>query len=477
MAKVSATPVVRQAAHAEDHPPSEAPRRAGTARAAVADGLPSLLQPTQHADSASLACTCQLTLWGESGSEGCPRHASTWYDANNCCTAGQSGTDADNDGSAADRRELRYGLRERLARCTVHEAFKRRIDVCGDPIGGTVVLRSRDGTVFPSGVSTCGSMFCPVCGPKIRGRRAEDFGAAVTAWLERGDDHDGWLVTLNARNAADLPFDQAVNRALKGWQRLRNRRAWRQLAERYGLHYIRGLDTTHGVSGWNVHLHIVLATVSGEPAQVLADLYVTLRRLWPAVMASLGFDADPRVAVDVRQVDQATAAEAGGYLAKATAWGVGDEIARADLKLGRQAGRTYEQIVADYDDHASAADLALIREYHAGLWGRRQFSWSQGFRELLATAGQTDEELADEDTWLAQVEPDDLMPSVEPDAVVEIDSRTYWVMLRRRQVGGLLDCAEQGGLERVRAYVVDTLGFGSESVRAPGWDGTFAGGP
>jgi Replication protein len=470
MPKVSVIPAIRQAGRAEDHPPSEATRRAGTARAAVADGL-SL--PTKPTDSTSLACTCQLLLWGESDSAGCAVHADTWYDANNCCTAGESGTDADNDGaaaeSAADRRERRYGLRERLARCTVHEAFKRRIDVCGDPIGGTVVIRSRDGTAYPSGVSTCGSMFCPVCGPKIRGRRAEDFGAAVTAWLEQDDEHDAWLVTLNARNAVDLSFDQAVNRALKGWQRLRNRRAWRQLAERYGLHYIRGLDVTHGVNGWNVHLHIVLATVSGEPAQVLADLYLILRRLWPAVMASLGFDADPRVAVDIRPVDAATAAGAGEYLAKATAWGVGDEIARADLKLGRQAGRTYEQIVGDYDESRRAADLALIREYHDGLWGRRQFSWSQGFRELLHLAPeQTDEELAGEDTQ---------EPAVDEHDVVGIDGRTYWVMLRRRQVGALLDCAEQGGLERVRAYVVDTLGFGSESVRAPGWDGMFAGGP
>lgn len=464
MNTVSPRPVARQAERAADHPPSEAPRRAGTARAAVAGG------PTPQAnltDSRPSACTCQLLLWGEDDSSSCRVHADSWYDANNCCTPGQSGTGAPNGGSgaesAADRRERRYGLRERLARCTVHEAFKRRIGVCGDPIGGAVTLRRRDGTVFPSGVSTCGSMFCPVCGPKIRGRRAEDFGQAVTDWLARGEDHDAWLVTLNARNAVDLPFDQAVNRALKGWQRLRNRRAWRLLADRYGLHYIRGLDVTHGANGWNVHLHIVLATASAgrEAAWVLADLSLTLRSLWPAVMASLGFDADLRVAVDVRQVDKATAAEAGGYLAKASAWGIGDEIARGDLKLGRQAGRTYEQIVADYDDTRSAADLALIREYHDGLWGRRQFAWSRGFRELLGMGPeQSDEDLADED----QAE----LAAGQSDVAV-IDGRTYWVMLRRRQVGALLDCAEKGGLERVRAYVVDTLGFGSESVASAGW--------
>jgi hypothetical protein len=300
-------------------------------------------------------------------------------------------------------------------------------------------------------------MFCPVCGPKIRGRRAEEFGAAVAGWLRRGPDHDAWVVRLSARNVVDLSEKDAVDRALNGWARLRNRRPWRDLAERYGLHYIRALEQTHGEEhGWNVHMHIVLATVADDPAMVLADLYLTLRRLWPDVMARLGFEASPQAAVHIQQVDVSTALEAGGYLAKASAWGVGDEIARGDLKLGRLAGRTYEQILTDYDQAPNPADLALIREHHGALWGRRQFSWSRGFRELLGMAPELDDDQA-----AAEVE------SPEDEEIAVIDGRAYYTMLRRRQVGALLGCAETGGLAKIRAYVVDTLGYPPGSVVEP----------
>ena len=416
----------------------------------------SLSSLAARAAGPSGACTCQGTLWGGDGDpEPCPVHAAPCYDANNCCAAGQS-QDCAADEARRERRDQRYALLERLSRITVHPEFAKRVAVCQHPIPGQVVVKSRDGTAFPACVSTCGSMFCPVCAPKIRARRAEDFGDAVAGWLRRGLDHDAWMVRLSARNTVDLPEKEAVDRALKGWARLRNRRAWRNLAERYGLHYIRALEQTHGENGWNVHLHVVFATRAADPALVLAHLALTLRRLWPDVMASLGFYADPRAAVHVQQVDAATAAEAGGYLAKASAWGVGDEIARGDLKLGKLAGRTYEQVLADYDRAPNPVDLALIREHHDALWGRRQFSWSRGFRELLGMK----EELSD-DQAAAEVEsPDD-------EEIAVIDGRTYYTMLRRRQVGALLDCAETGGLAKVYAFVVDTLGYPPGSVVAP----------
>jgi hypothetical protein len=338
----------------------------------------------------------------------------------------------------------------------VHPNFGKRIATCGHPIPGQVVIKRRDGTAFPTCVSYCGSIFCPVCGPKIRNHYAEEFGTAVPRWLERGPDHDAWMFRLSAKNTTDLSEKDAVDRALKGFERLRHRRAWRDLVEKYGLNYIRACEQTHGANGWNVHLQGVLATRADDPAAVLADLYVTLRRLWPDVMARLGFDADPRVAVHIQQVDARTAVEAGGYLAKASAWDVGDEIARGDLKLGRFGGRTYEQILADYDQAPNAVDLALIREHHDALWGRRQFSWSRGFRELLGMAPELDDDQA-----AAEVEsPDD-------EEIAVIDGRAYYTMLRRRQVGALLGCAETGGLAKVYAYVVDTLGYPPGSVVAP----------
>jgi hypothetical protein len=312
-------------------------------------------------------------------------------------------------------------------------------------------IRQRGGTAFVSDVSTCGSLMCPVCGPKVRGRRAEEFGDAITRWLARGPDHEAWMVRLSARNTLDLPLSDGRDRALKGWQRLSNRKDWRDLREKYGLHYIRSVETTHGGNGWNVHLQPVILTRSGDSAQVLADLYLTLRNLWPDVMGKLGFEADPAVSVHIQQVDAGKALGAGAYLAKSDAWGIGDEIARSDLKLGKTHGRSYEQIVGDYDVNLHDHDLALIREYHQAMHGRRLFSWSEGFRELLGMAP----EVSDED--LAAEEPSDA------EDLAVIDGRVLYAMQRRRELAGMLAEAERGGLQAVHAYVI-RLGYPPGSV-------------
>jgi hypothetical protein len=432
----------------------------------------------QEADAVFPSCTCQRPLFGDDNwPDECPEHAPSRYIANNCCGPGQRQYDADNGRTAeADgRRDRRHGLREQLADCpgghdalrrlpdgssevvvcdrcvTNYEPLAKRLKVCGTPMHNVARIRRRGGTAFVSDISTCGSLMCPVCGLKVRGRRAEEFGDAITRWLARGPDHEAWMVRLSARNTRDLPLSDGRDRALKGWQRLNNRKAWRRLREKYGLHYIRSMETTHGGNGWNVHLQPLILTRSGDSARVLADLYLTLRNLWPDIMGKLGFEAIPDVAVHIQQVDADKVLGAGAYLAKADAWGIGDEIARSDLKLGKTHGRSYEQIVGDYDDKLDDGDLALIREYHQVMHGRRLFSWSEGFRELLGLAPEvSDEELAAE-------EPDDA------EDLAVIDGRVLYAMQRRRQLAGLLTEAERGGVQGICGYVA-RLGYPPGSV-------------
>lgn len=444
------------------------------------DQSPHATFPTNRPPSSSGACTCQRPLWGD-GPEECPVHTSSRYIADNCCGAGQTRDNADNDGAeeAAERRKVQYALRERLAHCsehntlgkkpdgttevvvcdscvTNHPPLARRLKVCGTPMHGLARIRSKDGRAFVADKSTCGSMACPVCGPTVRGGRAEEFGDAITGWLSRGPDHDAWMIRLSARNTLDTPLSDGRARALKGWSRLTNRAAWKRLRLKYGLHYIRSLETTHGDNGWNAHLQPVFLTKSDDPARVLADLNIVLRSLWPGIMADLGFYADPAVAVHVKQVDANRALGAAEYLAKSGAWNIGQEIARGDLKVGKGHGRTYEQIVADYDaDPNRGADLALIREYHRAMYGHRLFSWSEGFRELLGMAP----EKSDED--LAVDEPS------EADDLAVADGRVLYTLQRRRQLADMLREAELGGLPAIYEFIVTKLGYPPGSVVAP----------
>jgi hypothetical protein len=391
----------------------------------------------------------------------------------NCCAPGQDANGGPDGAARAERRVTKLGLREVLRHCTVHEAFLNRIagklkdspadgermGGCGSPMHGWARVRLKGGIAFTSGTESCKSRLCPVCGPRIAGRRAPEFTQAVGRWHKRGPDHEVWFVRLSAQNKSDLPLVDGVARVTKGFQRLVNRRAWRDLRERYGAHYIKVREETHGINGWNVHLHLAIATRSADSGQVLVDLSIVLRRLWPDIMAGLGYYADPMHAVHIEQVTAATAEGVGSYMVKASAWDIGSELASGVAKLGRPGHRTYEQVVADYGEHRSEADLALIHEYHQAMYGRRHCSWSEGFRELLNMAPEeSDEQIAGDD--------DEPPGDDEPTDTAVVEGGALFAMMVRRQLAGLFTSAERDGLAGIRAYV-GQLGYPPGAVSEP----------
>jgi Replication protein len=401
-------------------------------------------------------------------------HTVPCYTGSNRGAAGQSQNDGSDDLARKARRAARADLREVLRGCTVHGPFLDRLagkwnvnpdgttvrlGGCGTAIHGMSTIRAKGGIAYFSGTESCKSLLCPMCGPRVRGGRAQEFTQAVERWFGRGPRYDAWFVRLSARNTTDLPLADGVARSAKGFTRLIARRPWRELRKRYGAHYIKVREETHGENGWNVHLQLVIATHSDDSAQVFYDLNYWLRHLWPSVMAKLGYYASPEHSVDIVQVTPGSARGLGAYLAKESAWGIGDELARGDVKLGKLGGRTYEQIVADFGRTGDSHDLALIHEYHDAMYGRRQCSWSEGFRELLHMAPeQPDEELAGEDEEPAG--------QAEVTDVAVITGRVLYTMLMRRQVASLLDTAERDGLPGVRA-LVGQLGYPPESVLTP----------
>lgn len=401
-------------------------------------------------------------------------HALSRSNGNNCGVAGQDAANGADEAARAERRVTKSGLAGILRRCTVHGPLLNRIGGklkdnpadgermggCGTPMHGPSRVRIKGGVAFMSGIETCKSRLCPMCGSRIAGRRAREFTQAVARWHKRGPDHEVWFVRLSAQNRSGLPLADCVERSAKGFHRLIQRKLWRELRKRYGAHYIKVREETHGINGWNVHLHLAIATRSADSGQVLVDLSIALRRLWPDVMARLGYHADSMHAVHIEQVTPATAEGIGSYMAKETAWDIGSELASGVAKLGRPGHRTYEQIVADYGQSADPADLALIHEYHEVMYGRRHCSWSEGFRELLKMGPEpTDEELAGDD----EEPPGD----GEPADVAVIAEGPHLAMFYRGQVPHMLTAAERGGLDAIRAYVVGQLGYPPGSVSEP----------
>jgi hypothetical protein len=98
------------------------------------------------------------------------------------------------------------------------------------------------------------------------------------------------------------------------------------------------------------------------------------------------------------------------YVAKVQEKGLGNELARADMKDAREGNRTPFGILADFGNTGLVDDLELWWEFEAATAGRSAIRWSPGlWAKLMPEEDQkTDEELAAEEmdgTTLAVLTP------------------------------------------------------------------------
>lgn len=230
-----------------------------------------------------------------------------------------------------------------------------------------------------SGVHHCGSPWaCPICAPIVRERRAQEVDLAISGHLATGGT--GLFVTQTVRHDRVDPLEprlalisSALNASLKG-------RAWS--AHRAALGFIgaiRVVDLTYGENGWHPHAHSAFVLEGEPPAEAVASFWEWLSSRWSHVCETRGFGALERAyGVDVRPVT--ASAGLGEYLAKVeSGWGVGQELARGDVK---RSGRTAFSILAE----ATAGDArssALWIEYERATFGKRFLRWSPALRDRL----------------------------------------------------------------------------------------------
>ena len=142
-----------------------------------------------------------------------------------------------------------------------------------------------------------------------------------------------------------------------------------------------------------------------------------------------------------------SAAEAGAYIAKTQdGRSPGNELARADLKQGRDGSRTPFEILDDFrwtgyaGTEEDPGDLRLWHEYELATKGHRCITWSHGLRKILAVEERSDEEIAADDVGgqdIACIGPEVWRRIV---AVPGLDS-------------AVLDAAESGGLDGMNALL------------------------
>ena len=195
------------------------------------------------------------------------------------------------------------------------------------------------------------------------------------------------------------PLFDAVSEAFS-W--ILNGRPWRRIKAELGIvGTIRVIEVTCGCNGWHPHVHAIFV-IEGDHAQEAATAlgrYAFGR--WVDWLTGAGYPAPTwQRGIDVQVISSGEAA--GRYLAKLQdGRSLGNELARWDLKSGKNGHRTYFQLVRDYRLHGRDADLALLQEHQRATKSRRRIVFSPKPRALMAATVPRGKD-PDED-WLVRI--------------------------------------------------------------------------
>jgi Replication protein len=251
-------------------------------------------------------------------------------------------------------------------------------------------------------VMLCGRVWvCPVCGPKIRQKRATELDLACARWIEGHGVASLLLLTLTLPHDFGEPLGDLLKTVRDSFTSLVSGRAWQSDKQRFGLaHWVRAHDITVGKNGWHPHLHIVLFARAPLSANQCTALEDSLYSRWVRVVTNRGF-RPPSRQYGIQLEQARSRADAARYVCQVVAGEddraipVAMEVARGDLKTSLYAGqRTPWQVLADFASTGDCADLSLWREWENATERVQAIRWSCGLRNEIALGEEaTDDEV------------------------------------------------------------------------------------
>jgi hypothetical protein len=351
--------------------------------------------------------------------------------ANNSATAGQS---HDQDWGAA-----RWDLRRVLWKVT----SLKRVALCQrymiDKDAG-VQVRSRDGVVGYSGLTSCGSIWCcPPCNARITAHRRLEVALGLANALGEGSSAAFGAYTLRHHAGQRLnglwPALSACWNAVAMDRRVREVRA--DLGA-FGL--VRAAEVTVGANGWHPHLHPVHLFDREVSFLDVADLHAEQFRAWSASAHRLGLDAPLAIAQELHLVvGDGAANDLAAYAVKAVSW----EMTSTQTKSRTRAegSRTPWDVLRSVVDDGDADDLDLWHDWEAASKGKKALTWSRGLRARLGleVVEESDEDIVGRSVGGAE------------DAGLVV---TDWAPIRAapRLGGALLSVVRSGGWDAARAF-------------------------
>jgi hypothetical protein len=298
-----------------------------------------------------------------------------------------------------------------------------------------------------SGLQSCGSVWvCPVCSAKILARRSLETGVLLLSWENRGGRLA--LGTLTMRHHAGHSLTALWDALGAAWDSVIRSRVWGKWRKRLGSPgLVKVVEVNVGPNGWHVHIHFALLLDGSATDADLRELSDWLTPKWQRAVARNGFDALP-VGQDLAYFDGVEAAvQLGEYMTKATAYGPSETLGRELFGAANKRARGVYSTVPVWrllEDIKATGDLDQWNrwvEYEKSSKGKRQYSVSNGLRELLGVGPeQSDEEIAAE---------------VAGDRDLVVISRDGWreVLASGMNPAEILSVMESGGIGAVCRFL------------------------
>lgn len=333
-----------------------------------------------------------------------------------------------------------YALQRFAATLTSHGGLSACFWLLAFGAAGVAVKGRPDGAGFDKirlgGLAVCGSHLCPVCGPRVANKRADE----VRAVLDEAKAQMVWpiMTTLTAHHTRDdrlAPLLADMKTAQRMW---RQHRAFKRLRPHL-VGSISKSEETHGANGWHPHAHIILFVRAPSYVQALRKV-AGLRKAWEASLEGVGRKCG-------RAGFQAQRAErAGRYVAK---WDAASEMTQDAHKAGE--GRNPPALLRDaYAGDKRAA--ALWAEWAKAVKGRSVLRFSQGLRAWAGLDAVSDEEAATPEPG-------------EAERLIDIIDGGKW---QAAQAGGMsvdgVRSAARDGKAALRAYLAPLVAKGAQTI-------------
>lgn len=249
------------------------------------------------------------------------------------------------------------------------------------PIGEIEILRSlKSGKAYYHGCISCANPFlCPVCSPRIMGKRAGEIKEAVHKWLHLSLENTCYMLTLTFQHnrKQELSFLlPAFKSALQTF--------WRDFSVKNIFSGIQGRITATEINfgidaGWHPHQHILLfCKISSFDKE---RLFVR----WKAALKASGLSGLKGIALDLIE-----ARSCDKYLSK-----ISSEMVFSNLKEGRGKGHFSPfQLL----DHFSEGNIWAGKRFADLFEESKHFHplrWSPGLKRFFCISQVSDSEIMD----------------------------------------------------------------------------------